>query len=101
MNVTIMPSCAHRCCNGGVPITVYPGDAAVHIGLSYNFYRFLDASVVKLSNCTSLSGPLAQGADHECECQSGTSGRYVYVYMQGRSGVSQLDIWEAQLYGSK
>ena len=51
-----------------------------------------------MSNCTSLPGPLAQGIDLERQCQPGASGRYVYVFIEGRSGDSQLDIWEFQMY---
>ena len=82
-----------------VPITVYPSHAIVHIALSYGSYSDLTASdVEQMANCTSLPGPLAQGIDSERQCQPGATGRYVYVFIEGRSGDSQLDIWELQMY---
>ena len=51
-----------------------------------------------MSNCTSLPGPLAQGIDLEHQCQPGASGHYVYVFIEGRLGNSQLDILELQMY---
>ena len=82
-----------------VPITVYPSHATVHIGLSSSPYSFLTASnVEQMDNCTSLPGPLAQGIDFERQCQPGATGHYVYVFIEGRSGDSQLDIWELQMY---
>ena len=79
---------------------MYPSDAVVHIGLSYNSYSLLNApvDVEQMSNCISLPGPLAQGIDLERQCQPGASGRYVYVFIERRSGNSQLDIWELQMY---
>ena len=83
-----------------VPIPVYPRDAAIHIGLSYNSYSLLTASnVEQMSNCTSIPGPVAQGIDLERQCQSGVSGHYVYVFIEGRLRDKQLlDIWELQMY---
>ena len=85
-----------------MPFTVYPSDAVVHIGLSYNPYSLLNdpSDVEQMSNCTSLPGPLAQGVDLERQCQPGVSGRYIYVFIEGKIGNSQLDIWELQMYGS-
>ena len=53
-----------------------------------------------MSICTSLPGPLAQGIDLERQCQPAAPGRYVYVFIEGRIGDNQLDIWELQMYGS-
>ena len=81
------------------PVSVYPADAVITIGLSYNPHNLLDSSVVdELLLCASLQGPLAQGIDHEYQCQPGTPGRYVYVYMETRSRDRLLDILEIQLY---
>ena len=52
-----------------------------------------------MSYCTSLPGPVAQGTDLKRQCQSGVSGHYVYVFIEGRSWDKQLlDIWELQMY---
>ena len=84
-----------------VLITVFPNDATVYIGLSSSSHTLLEASdVEQMSNCTSLPGPLPQGIDLERQCQLGALGRYVYVFIEGRIGDNQLDIWELQMYGS-
>ena len=73
----------------------------LHIGLSDTPYTHLDASVAtQFSNCTSMWDPLTYYADVERQCQSGISGRYVYVYTEVLSGHSSLGIFELEAYGA-
>ena len=87
-----------------VPVTVEPPDAAIHIGLSDTPYTTLDATIAGLlSNCNSLPSsnltPVKTKVDIECQCQSGVSGRYIYVYTNGVSWTNILDILDFQVYG--
>ena len=82
-----------------VPVTDYPLDADIHIGVGDTPYTILDASVpAQLSTCTTVPAP-ARGTDYQHECQSGASGRYVYMYTHGVPGENQLNIYEFQIYG--
>ena len=75
-----------------------PLDAAVHIGLSDAPYTILDSSVAAhLSNCTTQPGPLRDYIFFEGQCQSGVSGRYVYVY---RQDALQMNMHEIEIYGN-
>ena len=70
----------------------------IHIGLSDSPYTNLETSDVdRLQNCTSVLGRVASNVDLECLCNSGASGRYLYVYAM----CCRMDIWEALAYGGQ
>ena len=73
-------------------------DAAVHISLDDAPYTILESSVAaQLAGCTTVPGPLMEYMLFEGQCQSGVSGRYVYVY---RQDATRMDIHEIEIYGN-
>ena len=56
----------------------------------------MHASVAaQLSRCITLTGTVTSYTKFEGQCQSGVSGRYVYVY---RAETSRMDVREIQIY---
>ena len=84
-----------------VPVTVRPNDADIKIGLRNTRYTSLNASVAtQMSICTTLPAPVTMDIDHDRQCQSGASGRYVYVYKQRLSGGTYyMHISEFNIFG--
>ena len=84
-----------------VPVTVLANDADIQIGLSSTRYTGVNASIAaQLSICTTLPDPVTEGTDYERQCQSGASGRYVYVYKQRLSGGAYyMHTSELKIYG--
>ena len=75
-----------------------PANSDVLIGLGGTPCTTLDASTAaQLSSCANLTGPLSHSS-HECQCQSGSSGRYVYVYLGGSP--ETLHIHEVEIFGT-
>ena len=52
-----------------------------------------------VSNCSSLPDTAKVQIDYKRVCQSGASGRYVYVYTHG-VGDDKLNIAEIEVYGT-
>ena len=83
-----------------VPVAVYPLDGDIHIGLSDTLYTSLNASVAaQLSTCITLPCSLTLDTNHERQCESEETGRYVYVYTQKAPYSNYLDILEFRIYG--
>ena len=90
-----------KMCNivtGGVTL----GGAEVHVRLGDVPYSYLDTPVVsQLYHCTSFIFPTYDNVIVyiERQCQPGTSGRYVYLYIVGR--LAHSNIYNIQMYGGK
>ena len=80
-------------------VTVQPS-VDIHIRVSDRPRASLDASVAaQLSICTDLPPGVGANIEFERQCQPGTSGRYVYVYMQGGPGTNRMNVYEVEVYG--
>ena len=76
-----------------------PVTATFLIGISDTPYiRLEDTSIGQVSTCTFvLTGEASTNTNFDCQCQPGSTGRYVYVYMD--ESVEYLYISEVQIYG--